>query len=138
LSKLIRVSAVVNALAVLTLGAARLDWPQGFWTNRAAFVFGALIVSGLVPLVQAGIAERGERARRKAIELEQKIEAFLVTSLIYVVRDGGADWENTGIQAFVVRSKWRPRQVRLAKVRLGAIPTSGIQWTQGKGVIGRC
>jgi hypothetical protein len=138
LSKLIRVFAVVNGLAVFVMGAARLDWPRGFWADRTPWILGALVLTAVVPIVQVVVAERGEKARRLAIEREQKIETFLVASLVYAVRHAGADWVSTGIQAFVVKGWWRPRHVRVAKVRMGAIPSSGIVWTQGKGVIGKC
>jgi hypothetical protein len=137
-TNVIRLFAVLNGVAVVVIGAARLDWPKGFWIGRTPWVVGAVIVAGLVPIVQIVISERGEKARRVAIEREQRIEAFLVASLAYAVRHGGADWLNTGIQAFVVKGFWRPRHVRAAKVRLGPIPSSGIVWTKGKGIIGRC
>jgi len=91
----------------------------------------SLAVTAAIPLLQYGISERGERARRKALEREQKLEVFLAACLVYVVRNAGADFEHTGIQAFMVRGRFRPRHVRLAKVRLGAVPTSGIVWYAG-------
>jgi hypothetical protein len=139
LSKLIRVFAVINGFAVIVMGAARLDWPTGFWTDRTLWIFIALVLTAIVPIVQVVVSERGEKARRLAMEREQKIETFLVASLVYAVRHAGADWVTTGIQAFVIKGWWRwRRHVRVAKVRLGAIPSSGIVWTEGKGVIGKC
>lgn len=140
LPKLIWSLAVVNALAVFALGASRMNWPSiEFWSGRAGWIISALALTAAVPLVQAIIAERGERRRRKAIEREQTVQTFLIASLIYVIRHAHADWENTGIQAFGVRGYHRwAHQVRLSKIRLGAIPSSGIRWTKGKGVIGRC
>jgi hypothetical protein len=137
-SKLIAATALLNSAAVLVLGAARQDWPAGFWTNRPAWTVAALIVTAVIPVWQYSLSERGERARRKALEREQKIEVFLAACLTYVVRNAGVDFEHTGIQAFVVRGRLRPKQVRLAKVRLGAVPTSGIVWYADKGVVGKC
>ena len=131
-------TAVLNSAAVLILGTSRQDWPPGFWASRAGWVVAALAVTAAIPLLQYGISERGERARRKALEREQKIEVFLAACLVYVVRNAGADFEHTGIQAFVVRGRLRRKHVRLAKVRLGAVPTSGIVWYADKGVIGKC
>jgi hypothetical protein len=128
----------LNSAAVLILGSSRQNWPAGFWVDRSAWVVAALAVTAVIPLLQYGISERGERARRKVLEREQKIEVFLAACLVYVVRNGGADFEHTGIQAFIVRGRLRRRQVRLAKVRLGAVPTSGIVWYADKGVVGRC
>lgn len=131
---------MANGVAVFVLGASRLNWPSAeFWNGKAGWAVGGLALTAAVPVLQAIIAERGERSRRKAIEREQTVQTFLIACLIYVVRHAKADWENTGIQAFVVRGwgGWA-RQVRLSKIRLGAIPSSGIRWTKGKGVIGRC
>jgi hypothetical protein len=122
----------------MILGTSRQNWPPGFWASRAGWVVAALIVTAAIPLLQYAISERGERARRKALEREQKLEVFLAACLVYIVRNAGADFEHTGIQAFMVRGRFRPRHVRLAKVRLGAVPTSGIVWYADKGVIGKC
>lgn len=138
MSKLIRACAALNGIAVIAVGASRLDWPKGFWIGRTPWVLGALVVTGVVPIVLVVVSEYGEKARRLAIEREQKIETFLVASLVYAVRHAGADWLTTGIQTFVVKGFWKPRHVRVAKVRLGPIPSSGIVWTKGKGVIGKC
>jgi hypothetical protein len=128
-----------NAVAVLMIGAARLDRPAGFWTQHAGWVIGALLVTVLIPVVQLLISERGEKARRSAVERERRVEAFLAASLIHVARRAGADWETTGIQAFLLRRRWwGSHQVRAARMRLGAVPSSGTIWTEGKGVIGRC
>jgi hypothetical protein len=130
--------AVLNSAAVFVLGASRQNWPAGFWVQRAAWIVAALVVSAAVPLLQYAISNRGERARRRALEREQRIELFLAACLVYVVRHAGADFEHTGIQAFAVRGRLHRRQVRLAKVRLGAVPSSGIVWYADKGVVGRC
>ena len=132
----------MNAVAVVLMGLSRLDWPASIWLRaHPGWILSALIVTAAVPVLQTLIAERGEKARRKALQLETAIQPFLAASLIYLARHGGADWEKTGIQAFVVRRRglrFHEQHVRLAKVRLGAIPTSSIEWTKGKGVIGRC
>ena len=138
-SKLIKFLAFANAAAVLVIGAARLDRPAGFWSLHPGLVLAALLITGLIPAFQVAIRERGEKGRRAAVERERKIEAFLAASLIHVARRAGADWETTGIQAFLIRRGWRrSHQVRVAKMRLGPVPSSGIDWTEGKGIIGRC
>ena len=81
----------------------------------------------------------GERRQRKGLERENKVQTFLAASLIYLAHQANADWENTGIQAFVVTGRGRGQyQNRVAKFRLRAVATSGVRWTKGKGVIGRC
>jgi hypothetical protein len=54
---------MANGLAVVVLGASRLNWPAGFWSDKTAWVLSALFVTGLVPIVQTVVSERGERAR---------------------------------------------------------------------------
>ncbi|OLC46566.1 MAG: hypothetical protein AUH43_13720 [Acidobacteria bacterium 13_1_40CM_65_14] len=63
LTKLVRLSAMANGLAVVVVGASRLNWPAGFWSDKTAWVLSALFVTGLVPIVQTVVSERGERAR---------------------------------------------------------------------------
>jgi hypothetical protein len=94
----------------------------------------------LVPLAQVVISQVADRRRHQEGDLRQRVEPFLATSLIYLVRHARADFENTGVQAFLVKRRGlRGRhQIRIAKVRLGPIPPSGIAWTEGKGVIGGC
>jgi hypothetical protein len=127
---------------VVTVGIARLDLPLGNWLRaHSIWIVVALAVTFATGVVQSIIAERGEKARRLSIERELRIQPFLTTSLIYLARYGGAKWETTGIQAFLVRRRgWRlqKQHVRLSKVRLAPLHSSGIRWTQGKGAIGRC
>jgi hypothetical protein len=139
LSKLIKALAALNGAAVFAIGLARFGKPAGFWVERSAWILIALGVTAIVPLMQVMISEWGEKSRRSAIERARKIEAFLVASLIHLVRHAGADWENIGVQVFLVRRRlWRRHHVRAAKVRLGAVPSSGTDWTEGKGIIGLC
>lgn len=146
MSKLVYLFPAINGFAVVILGLARIDWPDPtFWTKSA--VIGALVVTGAIPTIQAFISERGERRRRVALEREQTIRTCLAAALVVLARDCGANWETTGVQAFGLKriafsfnpwKIWRLKQVRLSKLRLGAIPASGITWTKGKGLIGRC
>ena len=140
MTKIVRFAAIINGLAVLVIGLARNNSPAGYWTNRDHWVVIALFLTALVPVVQVFVNERGELARRKSIEREKKLEAFLTAALRYIVGHARADWEDTGVQVFLVRRKkgfWKV-QSRAAKVRLASVPSSGIEWTEGKGMIGRC
>lgn len=132
---------VAGLLAGIGVGAARQQWPDGFWTKeKGALVMTLIVVAALAPFVQTSIIELGERSKRKAVEQQQKLETFLTTALILMARNG-ADWEMTGVQVFLVKRKGvvrREQQIRAAKVRLGPVPSSGVKWTKGKGVIGLC
>lgn len=110
----------------------------GFLAGRDTWVLVALVITGATPFLQAFIAERGERARRQAVEKEQKFESFLVSALIDIVNRGRADWQRTSVQMFLVRRRWRwTRHERVARVRLGPRPPSGVIWSKGKGIVGR-
>ncbi len=135
------VLALANTMAAFAIGASRLDWPRGFWGAREEWVLRALVITAAVPLFQSAFSEYTERARRRGIEKREKLETILTAALIQMVRQAEADWETTGVQVFLVkRCGWlrQERHVRAAKVRLGASPSSGVDWPRRKGVIGRC
>jgi hypothetical protein len=139
LSALIWLIAVVNGFAAGVVGATRFDWPHGFWSNHGGWAVVAFVLTPILPFVIAGVNELGERRRRRALEREDNVRTCLVSSLVYLVRQCQADWEQTGVQLFAVRHKrWRQQHVRIAKVRLSSLASSGVVWTKGKGVIGRC
>lgn len=128
----------INGGAVFVLGASRANWPSGqFWS--VTVIAWALVAAGATPIVQSYIAERGEKRRRLALEREERVRAFLAASLMVIANECKAPWQDTGIQAFLLTS-WgkRRRHTRIAKIRLSSIPASGVRWTKGKGVIGRC
>jgi hypothetical protein len=131
---------VVGAGAAVAVGFARANWPsQMFWDTRQSHVVVAIVISGLIPVLQTTISELGEKRRRQALEREDNIRALLAGSLVVIARECAAPWDQTGIQAFlVVGWLWRQRQIRVAKIRLSSAPSSGVAWTKGKGVIGVC
>lgn len=136
---LIRTLAAVNAAAAFALGAERLNWPSAeVWTGHAGWLLAAVGVTAVVPFIQLGCAEHGERSRRQAMERQRDIETCLTSSLVYAVKHAGASWLDIGIQAFQVRGYWKPRHVRVAKARLRPVASSGIEWGRHKGVVGRC
>jgi hypothetical protein len=129
-----------NGLIVATLGAARVDIPAGFWPERGWLVVLLLLFAAIMPAAQTVLAHRGDRRRRQQLELEQRVNAILAAALVQATHHAHCDWETTGIQAFTVRRRrlHRDDQVRVGKVRLAPVPSSGIRWTTGKGAIGRC
>lgn len=66
------------------------------------------------------------------------MRSSLTSCLTVIARECNAPWDQIGVQAFVVTGFWRKRQVRLARIRLSSIPSSGVTWERGKGVIGMC
>lgn len=131
---------LANCAAAIAIGLSRINWPSAaFWSGRQGTIIGAIAVAAVAPLVQTAFSELGEKRRRKELEREAHIRTLLVPSLIVAVRDCKAPWESTGIQAFLVTGwLWRKRHVRVAKLRMASIPSSGVSWKQGKGVIGLC
>jgi hypothetical protein len=137
---LVFVLPALGAGAAIVVGLARVEWPSAqFWSTKNSLIVLAIVSGGIVPLIQAGIAELGEKKRRTELEREDTVRSLLVTSLVFVVRYCDAPWDLTGVQAFLVTGwLWRKHQVRIAKVRLASAPESGVHWAKGKGVIGRC
>jgi hypothetical protein len=129
---------VIGAGGAVAVGLWKAGWPsQTFW--RDGFIVGCIIVSGLIPAAQASISELGERKRRKKLEHEDHVRSLLIPALVEAVKHHDAPWDLTGVQAFILTGWWwRRRHVRLAKVRLASSSESGVLWTKGKGVIGRC
>jgi hypothetical protein len=103
-------------------------------------VFTAIVALGLLPLLQSVISEHGERKARKTAERHSTLRELLAGVLIGLVDAAQADWKKTGVQVFVVAEHWWlwESQDRAAKLRLAHIEPSGIKWTKGKGLIGRC
>ena len=139
----LRLTAVFTSIAAATVGLSRIDVLGGPWLRAHPYwIAAAILFTAIVPLVQLAVSERGDRAARKRLELENSVQVALASALVLLVNKG-ADWEKTGVQAFVLKRRWsgwrvRQEHVRLAKVRIAYVRASGIRWTRGKGAIGRC
>lgn len=135
-----RVLPWLGAASAASIHFSRIQWPsKGVWERFPNLILWAIVTSAIVPLVQGAISEFVERRRGAELERENHIRALLVSSLVVLVRDCSAPWDQTGVQAFLVTGAfWWKRQVRVAKVRLAPAPSSGVKWTRNKGVIGRC
>jgi hypothetical protein len=142
LRALILALPLINGVAVLAIGIARQNWPNGpswHWTDHERLLIGALCVTAGIPLIQTLISERGERARRKELELADDLRALLVPTFLVLARDCDAPWDTTAVQVFGLTGfSSRRRHKRLAKIRIAPIAASGVFWSKGKGVIGRC
>jgi len=138
--RLVLLLPILGTLSAIAVGLARQAWPSDdFWRARGGWILAAILVSAVVPLVQASISELGEKKRRKELEREAKVRGLLVAVLVYVVRHCNAPWDLTGIQAFLVAGwPWNRHQVRIAKVRMQTATESGVRWKKEKGVIGVC
>src|SRR5262245_33092163 len=101
--RLVLLLPIFGTLSAIAVGLARQAWPSDeFWRARSGWILTAILVSAIVPLVQASISELGEKKRRKELEREAKVRGLLVAVLVYVVRHCNAPWDLTGIQAFLV------------------------------------
>jgi hypothetical protein len=79
----------------------------------------------------------------KRLEFERMVSDTLRATLSQVVRQANLNWEQVGVNAFIVRREWprlwRQRLVRVARQRfVSTPPRSGTIWRRGKGVIGQC
>lgn len=140
----------INLGCALVLGLSRYNRPQGFWDDKGWLIVPALVVTGLTPMLQAWLIERGERRKAKRLQREHDIREVLVSALVYVAERTGLESTRIGIHAFRLgrhlrwqrRFPWLRRTFEhdaVAWVRLSSNPPpSGIRWTEGKGIIGKC
>lgn len=85
-------------------------------------------------------AKRAKRTERAAVA-RQDVEQLLKGTLVQVQSITGLDWKEIGLHLFLVERKvWQPeRQQHVVRVKMSEYPPpTGITWTKGKGVIGRC
>jgi hypothetical protein len=137
---LVRVfQAAISAFATIGLalhGAGEWDLSR----DEVVYLAILLALSAVVEPLVRGVMDRS-KARR--LERERKITETLHGALVQVVRIGALDWERVGVNAFLVKRNpvrfWRRRLRRCGRVRLANIsPSSRVEWTEGKGVIGTC
>jgi hypothetical protein len=136
--------SALAALATLTVGLGRLNWPEGFWTGRTALLAGALVF--IFAWTVFDTAEKSWAARRAKKEARintarQDGEQVLKGTLVQVQRLTGLNWTEIGLHLFLVEKKWSvgEYQRHIVRVKMSEYPpTTGIVWTKGKGVIGRC
>lgn len=143
-------AAIVSGLGAgssLVIGLSRADKPTGFWGDK-----GGLVVAALVWLAIWATAEPVFRAYRKHAEarsatLRQDLEQLLRAALVQIHELTGLKWTEIGVHVFLVHTRWRFRswpwrydvQRHTARVKMTQYPPpTGITWTKGKGVIGRC
>lgn len=133
-------AVVVGALASLGVRFAHERMPStAFWQDHGGLLMACIVLTAVVPGLQAAVVEYGEGRRRKRAERADYVRELLGGGLAKLVEDTGIDWKRAGLNAFLVEGVLRRRQVRLARVKLTPYPqASGVRWTKGKGVIGRC
>src|SRR5262252_9334067 len=94
LRRLVLLLPVLATLSAIAVGLARQGWPSDqFWQARSGWILAAILVSAIVPLMQASISELGEKKRRKELEREAKVRGLLAAVLVYVVRHCNAPWD---------------------------------------------
>jgi hypothetical protein len=133
-------AVVVGALASLGVRFAHEKMPSAsFWLDHGGLLMTCILLTAVVPGLQATVVEYGERRRRKRAERSDSVRELLGGGLAKLEEDTGIDWKRAGLNAFLVGGVFRKRQFRLARVKLTPYPqASGVRWTRGKGVIGRC
>jgi hypothetical protein len=148
--KLLFFVGAINLGCALVLGLSRYNRPAGFWDDKGWLIVPALVVAGLTPMMQAWLIERGERRKAKRLQREHDVREVLVSALVYVSTHTRLESSRIGLHAFRLARRWRwhrrfpwlrrtfEHQV-VAWIRLASNPPpSGIRWTEGKGIIGKC
>lgn len=141
--------SVVAALSALALGLSRLDQPPGFWGDRVWLIVALLVVvflwSAFDAIDRAISASRAKRAA-KLDSIRAAGETVLKAALVRTVQDSEVPWTEVGLHLFLVARKWQRKwPFRVAylwharRVKMSEFPPpTGIVWTKGKGVVGRC
>jgi hypothetical protein len=128
---------VAAATAAVLLSGAKI--PRGFWEENRGLFYGGVAILAITALLE--VVRPGLQDRRLA--LERRVREVLKAALLDIVESTGLDWRRLGVHAFLVRRTWRHpfRGVlrRVGRERLSSSPpASGIEWTRGKGALGRC
>lgn len=127
----------VVATIVVALFGAKI--PAKFWDDRRAWFVIAVV---MLALSGARTLLRDFTGQRSLAE-ERRVQDALKTAYVQIVELSGIDYRDVGLHAFLVRRyrvrPWRQRLVRVGHWRLRSTPpVTGIRWTSGKGLIGRC
>ncbi len=128
---------VASAIVLSTKDA--FGWP-GYALIGATWV--SVFLAGVEQIRRAFREYLGERDYKRI----QRVNEVLRAGFTDVVREAGLDWNSTGIRlglnAFFVKRRWWPpfrrELMRYGQARITISNPSGIRWTRGKGVIGRC
>ncbi|MPZ67984.1 MAG: hypothetical protein GEU71_00455 [Actinobacteria bacterium] len=127
----------VVATIVVALFGAKI--PATFWDDRRVWFVGAVVVLALSSVRTLLLNFIGQRS----LAQERRVQDALKTAYVQIVELSGIDYRDVGLHAFLVRGyrlrPWRKRLVRVGRWRLKSTPpVTGIEWTRGKGLIGRC
>lgn len=135
--RLLPVVVAAAATAAVTLHSLDLwDLTDGQVT-AAVVALAAISIGESVLRLVAGVTAR------ERLEQERRDNEALRGLLVRVVRASAADWTEVGVNAFLIRRRhrWfgRRRLERVGRERIRNAPASSdVEWTFGKGVIGRC
>ena len=103
----------------------------------------AVVVLALVGLAESLARVIGGVVRERQLREARWFSETLRALLVQVVEASGLDWTAVGVNAFVVRRRyrWLGGEIlqRVGRERIRSTPPpSNVLWTFGKGVIGRC
>lgn len=105
--------------------------------------FAAVIVLAVVGLAESLARVIGGVVRERQLREARWLSETLRALLVQVVQASQLDWTDVGVNAFLVRRRYRwvggQALKRIGRERIrSAPPPSSVVWTVGKGVIGRC
>jgi hypothetical protein len=142
--------AVGAAAASAALGLSRLQIPKDFWGGKPGWLVACVVYLAAWSVYETfdrGFAARRAKREKRRIAMRREAEQILKGVLVNVSQATSLDWTRIGVHLFLVETRWRwwpwpfryEVQARAVKVKMSEYPPStGITWTKGKGVIGRC
>lgn len=113
------------------------------WSPPDAVVVGLIVTAAVLAAGSTTSSAAGEYRSRRLGARREFADAIMTGALWAIVDATGLDYRALGLAAYRVhRIWWAPRRQRLARihrVRAQLRPVaSGIAWTAGKGVVGKC
>lgn len=132
-------AAAVGAGATMTL----LSVGMGLWTPHESVRTGLVIAVGVVAFTSSVYAATEEYRGHMAAAVRERV-AFVLRALAFDLQDAtGLDVRDLSLGVYLRRRAiwvpWRERLVRIHRERATSRPvTSGVRWSPGKGVVGRC
>jgi hypothetical protein len=140
------VRVVIRTLPLVAASVASVSmglYAADIWNLTRSQRVAAVLVLAVVGLGESLRTAIGGFVRERQLREARWFSETLWALLVQVVQASKLDWTDVGVNAFLVRRRyrWIGRKVlkRVGRERIRSLPPpSSVVWTRGKGVIGAC